>query len=64
MLRSKDLVIRGSGLGSFSVKDFAKELGPLVRACARIEKQNIRVCKLSGVEKVWNEEGERVVFVP
>ena len=64
VLRSKDLVIRGSGLGSFSVNDFTKELGPLVKACARIEKQKIKMCKLSDVEKMWNEEGERVVFVP
>ena len=64
VLRSKDLVIRGSGLGSFSVRDFAKELEPLVKACVRIQKQKIKVCKLSDVERMWNEEGERVVFVP
>lgn len=64
VLRSQDLVIRGSGLGSFRMKDVAREMEGLLEAMVSVEEQKVRVCKLSEVEEVWNEGQERVVFVP
>lgn len=64
VLRSQDLVMRGSGMGSFRMKDVAREMEGLLEAMAKVGEQKVRVCKLSEVEKVWDEENERMVFVP
>ncbi|MCJ1480392.1 hypothetical protein MMC06_000547 [Schaereria dolodes] len=64
VLRSKDLTIRGSGLGSFGARQMRDEIGGLLEAIAGLGEQKMRVCKLSDVEKEWDVKGERMVFVP
>ena len=66
-LRNKDLIVTGSGLGSWGGKDVAQEAGELVKAVSSDHVGDVhwRVEKLEDVERVWPEgdkEG-RVVFV-
>jgi len=62
ILPSKDLVIRGSGPGSYGFDQIEKESKPLLEAIGHMGEQKIRVEPLSEVEKVWTESGERIVF--
>ena len=64
VLRSKDLTMRGSGPGAWSMKELGMSLPALLEVFKSIEKRDVKVVKLNNVEKVWNEEGERIVFVP
>lgn len=64
VIRSNDLVIRGSGPGAFSMRNVPKHLPPFLAALAKVPEQKVRVEKLEDVEMVWQEESERVVFVP
>ncbi|KAM7198510.1 alcohol dehydrogenase superfamily zinc-containing protein [Rhypophila sp. PSN 637] len=70
VLRSKDLTMRGSGPGAWSLKRFAEEAPKMVAAIAQggiKEFPGFREEKLSHVEAVWAGSGsgaERVVFVP
>ena len=63
-LRSNDLVIRGSGTGAFGLRAMGKEIPALLAALTNAPEQKVRVEKLQDVERVWEEQGERVVFVP
>ena len=63
VLRSKNLVIRGSGPGSYGFGELEREMGPMLEAISKIQEElKVRVEKLSDVEKVWGEKGERIVF--
>ncbi|KAL8793569.1 MAG: hypothetical protein Q9195_003831 [Heterodermia aff. obscurata] len=65
VLRGKDIVIRGSGLGSFEQGDMWREMGAMFEALVGWEGMEFRVERLEDVERVWGEGGaERVVFVP
>lgn len=65
VLRGKDLVIRGSGLGSFGMGDMQREMGGLFEALVGWQEMEFRVEKLHDVERVWGEGGgDRIVFVP
>ena len=65
VLRSKDLVIRGSGMGAWSIQEMGHEVEPLLEAIKEIEGQEIEVKKLEDVESAWDEVGgKRKVFVP
>ena len=65
ILRSQDVVIRGSGPGSFGMKALSGEMGGLLQALVRAEEHKFRVEKLKDVEEVWGQASEdRVVFVP
>jgi NADPH:quinone reductase-like Zn-dependent oxidoreductase len=64
LLRSKDLVLSGSGIGSWLPPDISEELPELMQAMALVPKQDIRVEHLKEIEKVWGEkESRRIVFV-
>jgi len=66
LLRSKDITIRGSGPGSWSMADQKQALPELLDALCQIEGLAVRIEKLVNVEKVWLEkdDGGRLVFVP
>ena len=66
VLRSNDIVLRGSGPGAWSMAALSKELPELLKALTGIEKQKVRVEKLADIERVWVEPAgsERLVFVP
>jgi NADPH:quinone reductase-like Zn-dependent oxidoreductase len=64
ILRSKNLTIRGSGPGAWSLKEFAGTIGELLQAIKDAPEQPVRVAKLEDVEKVWGDQGsERLVIV-
>jgi NADPH:quinone reductase-like Zn-dependent oxidoreductase len=64
VLRSKDIVVRGSGPGAWKLTDLQESLPGLLLALKSVPARKLRIVKLSDVEKVWNDEGERMVFVP
>ncbi|MCJ1277113.1 hypothetical protein MMC21_004923 [Puttea exsequens] len=64
VLRSKDLVMRGSGPGAFTMEAILKEMPSIIEAVTKLPEQKIEVVKLSEVEKNWEESGARKVFVP
>lgn len=66
VLRSKDLTIRGSGPGAWSLRELKGEMPALLEALGGVEEQRARVVGLQDVEGEWGRrgEGERVVFVP
>ena len=64
VLRSKDLFIYGSGLGSFSVKAAMGELEELLHVLKEIPHQKIEACRLVDIEQVWKGKQGRIVFIP
>lgn len=65
VLRSRNLVIRGAGPGSWSFTQLGEELAGLVEATAKLGKRNVKEHKLEYVERLWGEKGEeRIVYVP
>ena len=64
LLRSKDITMRGSGPGAWSMQQFASETEALVRAVEKLSRQSIVERGLEEVEKGWGNERERTVFVP
>ena len=66
VLRSVDLVIRGSGPGSWSMQDLVKTTPKLLEAVVKLDTAEVRVEKLQDIEKAWDvkEDGKRIVFVP
>lgn len=65
-LRGRDLVMRGSGMGSWTMSEFSKGMPQLLEALVGLEGGDVRVEKLADVERVWDEKehGRRVEFVP
>lgn len=66
LLRSKDITIRGSGPGSWSMVQQKQALPELLTALSKIEAPPSKVAKFSDVETAWVEkdDGRRLVFVP
>lgn len=64
VLRGKNLVLRGSGLGAWDLEAVGEEMGALLNVLLSIKDEKISVKKLEDVEMAWNEAGERMVFVP
>ncbi|QIW99872.1 hypothetical protein AMS68_005390 [Peltaster fructicola] len=64
LLRSKDITIRGSGPGAWSLTDVGKTMPTLLRALASIPPQPVRTARLEDVSSEWIKESkERLVFV-
>ena len=64
VLRSKNLTIRGSGPGAWSMRDVARTIDQMLEAVKIIPEQPIRVVKLQDIEKAWGEAGDgRLVIV-
>jgi NADPH:quinone reductase-like Zn-dependent oxidoreductase len=64
LLRSKDVTIRGSGPGAWSMQQFASEAEGLLRAVEKLSKQAITLRGLDEIDAAWGNERERTVFVP
>lgn len=65
VLRSKNLTIRGSGPGAWSMQEAGATLPEMLVALKDVPKQPVRVAKLADVETEWNNtSSERLVFVP
>jgi NADPH:quinone reductase-like Zn-dependent oxidoreductase len=64
MLKGKNITIRGSGPGAWSMEEFGGEVEGLVRAVEGLEKQPLTQRKLEEIADAWANEKERTVFVP
>ena len=65
VFRSKDITIRGSGPGAWSMKEFGEEVRGLVKAVEGLAAQDGVVSRgLDEVEGAWADERGRTVFVP
>ncbi|CZR68386.1 uncharacterized protein PAC_18285 [Phialocephala subalpina] len=64
VLRSKDITMRGAGPGAWTMQQLAESMPGVLNALKNVPKRNVKVVKLEEVEKVWNDGGERIVFVP
>jgi NADPH:quinone reductase-like Zn-dependent oxidoreductase len=65
VLRSKNLTIRGSGPGAWSMQEVVKTMPEMLEALKGVPEQPVKKVKLADVEKEWNNAGsERLVFVP
>ena len=65
VLRSKDITIRGSGPGSWSMKALAQSLPDLLAAMQHVPQQPVKILKFEDVEEGWGCTGpERLVFEP
>ncbi len=53
-----------AGPGAWQIRDLKESLAGMLNAIKTLQKRDVRVVKLSDVEKVWNDGGERIVFVP
>ncbi|KAL8735728.1 MAG: hypothetical protein Q9181_002711 [Wetmoreana brouardii] len=64
VLRGKDLTIRGSGLGAWDLRRVGTEVDGLLHSLVTARDEKIKVKRLDEIETVWNEVGDRLVFVP
>ncbi|KAF9878186.1 quinone oxidoreductase [Colletotrichum karsti] len=66
VLRGKRVAIRGAGPGSWTMQEYAKELGGMVDIAAKLERKGVLVAAFKDVETAWDKVqvgGKRVVFV-
>lgn len=65
VLRSKNLTIRGSGPGAWSMREMASTIDELLQVVKEIPEQPVKVAKLKDIEAAWGEPlGDRLVVVP
>ncbi len=64
IFRSKDITMRGSGPGAWPATALREEYGGMLGALLKAGKKDLNVVKLSEVGSVWNEKGDRIVFIP
>lgn len=65
VLRSKNLTIRGSGPGAWSMMEVAKSMPEMLQAMKNVPKQPVKVVKMEDVAEEWSASAsERLVFVP
>lgn len=64
LLRSKNLTLRGTGPGAWSMAEVNRELPDLLAAVAKLPRQDLKVRKLEEVDAAWAAKRERTVFVP
>ncbi|KAH8692360.1 hypothetical protein BGW36DRAFT_464854 [Talaromyces proteolyticus] len=64
-VRSRNLTITGSGLGSFSFNELREELPEMLKVMENFLPQKLDVFPMSKIESVWEAKGDRrMVFVP
>jgi len=64
-LRSKNITMRGSGSGAWTLPQLIGEYSNILNALKSVKKQEVNVMKLADIEKVWSEKSStRTVFVP
>ncbi|ETN37441.1 uncharacterized protein HMPREF1541_08432 [Cyphellophora europaea CBS 101466] len=64
VFRSKNLTIRGSGPGAWSMQEFGGEVKDLVAAVEGLEEQDLKARGLEDAKEAWDNDRERTVFVP
>lgn len=64
LLRSKRVLLCGSGIGAFDIKTLSEEMPDILKSLSVIPEQKVRVEKLEDVERIWESVSERAVFVP
>ncbi|KFY04231.1 hypothetical protein O988_00907 [Pseudogymnoascus sp. VKM F-3808] len=64
VLRSKNLIMRGSGPGAWTMERLREELPLMAQATKALKRIDVKVAKLSDIESVWDEKTkERLVFI-
>ncbi|EQB45405.1 hypothetical protein CGLO_15722 [Colletotrichum gloeosporioides Cg-14] len=66
ILRGKRVALRGAGPGSWTMEEYAKELGGMVEIAAKLERKGVAVEAFKDVESAWGKArvgGDRIVFV-
>jgi NADPH:quinone reductase-like Zn-dependent oxidoreductase len=64
VLRSKNITLRGTGPGSWSLKEYAEQLPKCFEAMAGLKPSNFSVVKMKDIESAWGRTKERLVVVP
>ncbi|KUI69131.1 Quinidine resistance protein 1 [Cytospora mali] len=67
LLRSKMIVLRGSGPGSWTMTQLAGETTAILKAVVDLKADSLHVARLKDVESFWNSpdvKGKRLVFIP
>ncbi|KAH7041977.1 hypothetical protein B0J12DRAFT_702642 [Macrophomina phaseolina] len=67
VLRSKDITIRGTGPGAWSMREFAQQSPKMIEAISsgKIKPHRFQEVKLEDIEAVWGQKGgDRTVVVP
>ena len=64
LLRSKDITLRGSGPGAWTMEAFGKEAAGLVKAVEKLPKQEIVERGLEEAKEAFDDGKGRTVFVP
>jgi len=65
ILRSKNITMRGSGPGSFTIPQMQQNLRSLItEALVHVKPQKFKVVSLKDIESAWSDEKDRLVFVP
>jgi NADPH:quinone reductase-like Zn-dependent oxidoreductase len=65
MLRSKNIAMRGSGPGSWTLDQFANELPGMLEAMKTIQMHKVNVIPLKDIEQRWTEKSsDRTVITP
>lgn len=61
-LRSKNLVIRGSGPGAFGMGELFLSIPSLLQCFGTLEKQQVKQVPLLDVAEGWSDQAKRIVF--
>jgi NADPH:quinone reductase-like Zn-dependent oxidoreductase len=65
LLRSKNIVMRGTGPGSFSIPELSVGMKSLIQeALRKVRPYPLKIVPLKDIESRWNEQGDRIVVVP
>lgn len=65
VLRSKNITIRGSGPGAWSIPEMQQNLAVMItEALVHVKPQKFKVVPLKDIESAWSDEKERLVFAP
>lgn len=64
ILREKNITVRGSGPGAWSLPQFGKELPSLLAAVSKLPNLDLKERKLEDAEAAWAAKRDRTVFVP
>lgn len=65
LLRSKNIIMAGSGPGSFSIPEMRASIKSLIQeALVKAKPFPFKIVPLKDIEARWNEQGDRIVVVP
>ena len=65
ILRGKNIVITGSGPGSWTIPNLVEGMtGLMQEGLVGVKPRPFKVVKLKDIEQAWGEQGDRIVIVP